>query len=337
MIVAHVGEKLIWGIGNVISALCKYHVDFKPIVVTHKSYFFNRKIRNLGVPLFLESKDDKMLRHLRKADIINLHCFNDDMHLYEAVKVLNKPIVITLHFSVALPQINSLIICVADWFKDMQHPLNKCITIKNRIDLLQFRAIKKHLPQKKVIIARICRSQKCDEFFWPVMIDVLNERPNTELWIVGQDGVSSRRIRTFGFQSNIRAILSKVDIVIHTPAPKVGAMDLVVMEVMALGVPSIFSSVDCVKASIGTSYNESLVASGDTAALKKKLLRLIDDPNLRYRMSQKAIRIAKTKFDIRHTVRQYENVYKLIMRDYHGRSRKRTLRKLIAFDMDGTI
>jgi len=323
MIVAHITEELLTGIGNLISALCKYHVDFKPIVVTQESNILDQKIRNLGVPLLTESKDDKILRHLRKADIINLHCFNDDMRLYETVKVLNKPIVVTLHFSVTLPKINCLIICVADWLKDIQNPLNKCITIKNRIDLSQFQPIKKHPPQKKVIIARICRSEKCEESFWPVMIDVLNERPNTELWIIGEGGVSTKRIKMLGFHIDIRPALSKVDIVIHTPAPKVGAMDLAVMEVMALGIPSIFSSVDCVKASIGRSYNESLVALDDTAMLKKKLLLLIDDSNLRYRMAQKAIRIAKTKFDIRHSVKQYENVYKRIIRDYHGRPRKR--------------
>jgi glycosyltransferase involved in cell wall biosynthesis len=322
MVVAHITEELLWGIGNVISALCKYQVDFKPIVVTHESNILDQKIRNLGVPLLVARKDDKILRHLRKADIINLHCFNDDMRLYETVKVLNKPIVVTLHFSVTLPKINSLIICVADWLKDIQNPLNKCITIKNRIDLSQFRPFKKHPPQKKAIIARICRSEKCEEFFWPVMIDVLNERPNTELWIIGEGGVSTKRIKMLGFHTDIRSVLSKVDIVIHTPAPKVGAMDLAVMEVMALGIPSIFSSVDCVKASIGRSYNELLVASDDTAMLKKKLLLLIDDQNLRYRMAQKAIRIAKTKFDIKHSVKQYENVYKLIIRDYHGKPHK---------------
>jgi len=314
MIVAHIAEKLQWGVGKIILTLCTYPGDFSQIVIARKASQLDCLIRKSSTaPFFIEKNNKGLIKRLSNVDIINLHCCNNYIRLYEAILSAHKPILITLHMPIVFPKVHSLIICTAKWIQSMQDPSNKCIAIPNAIDLNKYQPVAKRNKRKKIIIARICRMSKCDEFFWPTMIEVLNERKNTELWLIGECGFSTKRIKMIGFFKDISQILSKVDIVVHTPVPKTGTKDLSPMEVMAMKLPAVFSYVECIKASVKKSNNVLFVEPGDSQALKKKLLRLIDDFKFRIKVAEKGFQIATKKFDSNRMIEQYENTYRRVL------------------------
>jgi glycosyltransferase involved in cell wall biosynthesis len=57
-----------------------------------------------------------------------------------------------------------------------------------------------------------------------------------------------------------------------------------------------------------------LVPSGDAAALARALQALVDDPARREAMGAAARQHAIAHFDIRHTVRGYEQLYESLLR-----------------------
>lgn len=310
MIVAHISKRLPWGLGAVVYNLCKYSRCFQPMVITMSEDVMDASIKKLAVPFFLTKNPNAFLKQLKHVDVINLHCFDADLRLYKVLKPFKIPIVLTLHFSVVFPRVDSTIICVTDWLKSTQNRLNKCIVIENAIDLERFFPVKNRCSNDKIIIARICRESKCEEFFWPAVVEVLNERDNVKFWIIGESGGSTQKIKRFGFHSDISKILSKVDIVIHTPPLKSAAKDMVVMEVMAMGIPAIFSDVECVRASTSGKIGSILVNPNDSKALKRKLLSLIDNPGKRLEIGKAAAEIAIKKFDAKYQVKQYEDTYR---------------------------
>ena len=86
---------------------------------------------------------------------------------------------------------------------------------------------------------------------------------------------------------------------------------------MAMKIPAIFSSVECIKASVKKSSNVLFVEPGDSKALKKKLLRLIDDSSLRFKIAENGFQIAIKKFNATRMVKEYEDTYQRIMRKYN--------------------
>jgi glycosyltransferase involved in cell wall biosynthesis len=111
---------------------------------------------------------------------------------------------------------------------------------------------------------------------------------------------------------------------------------------MAMKIPAIFSSVECIKASVKKiafgdnllrfsvvrkvfytflhhkkSSNVLFVEPGDSKALKKKLLRLMDDSSFRFKIAENGFQIAIKKFNATRMVKEYEDTYQRIMRKYN--------------------
>jgi len=157
------------------------------------------------------------------------------------------------------------------------------------------------------------------------MRKVLNRYPQTRLWIVGnQDGIgrSTERVRFFGTRLDIPDILAETDIFAYTPYPNTGSSDLVVMEALAMGVPCVVSDVNAVRESVEHEQNGFLTPFGDIDAFVQKIGMLVEDANLRVRMGQTAIRIARERFDMRRIARSYEAVYRLVLDAHHASVRR---------------
>lgn len=315
MIVAHVANNLVWGVGSVVKALCKYHADFKPMVLVRHKSFKDGQIRQLKVPFYVGKNGPALTRLLAKADVINLHAFDDDWSFYEAIRPLKKPVAITLHFGIVCPRVSAQLICISPKVRAIQKPGNRCIVIPNGVDLEHFAPAARKHTLRKVILARMCRPNKCDEFFWPAMIEVLNVRAHTQLWLIGDSGRSTKKIKRLGIVDDIPAILSKIDILVHTPIDaKPSTLDLVEMEGMAMGIPVLISSHKGVGPAVGRGCRDLLIPPGDCARLKEKLLRLVDDSVLRREMGERALRVARERFDCRLMAQRYEDTYRSILR-----------------------
>jgi glycosyltransferase involved in cell wall biosynthesis len=86
------------------------------------------------------------------------------------------------------------------------------------------------------------------------------------------------------------------------------------MEAMAAGLPVVSTAVGGVPDLVREGETGLLVPSGDAAALARALQALVDDPARREAMGAAARQHAIAHFDIRHTVRGYEQLYESLLR-----------------------
>lgn len=84
---------------------------------------------------------------------------------------------------------------------------------------------------------------------------------------------------------------------------------IVMLEAMATGLPTVAVKAGALPELCHNGKNGYLCKTDDYNDMAAKLSRILDDPKLQKKMGQKSLEIAKTH-DIRHTVEQFEKVYK---------------------------
>ena len=87
-----------------------------------------------------------------------------------------------------------------------------------------------------------------------------------------------------------------------------------VMEAMAAGLPVVSTAVGGVPELVRDGETGLLVPSEDAGALARALQALVDDSARRQAMGAAARQHAIAHFDIRHTVRGYEQLYEALLR-----------------------
>jgi glycosyltransferase involved in cell wall biosynthesis len=88
---------------------------------------------------------------------------------------------------------------------------------------------------------------------------------------------------------------------------------LSVMEAMAAGLPVVSTAVGGVPELVRDRETGLLVPSEDAEALAQAMQALVDDPVRRQAMGAVARQYAMAHFDIRHTVRGYEQLYESLL------------------------
>ncbi|MDE0686450.1 MAG: glycosyltransferase family 4 protein [Candidatus Poribacteria bacterium] len=302
-----------------VKNLCQFSQKTDPFVLVLSDGEMIQEFRKIEIPIFLTPAvdyeiidEERALSLLMNADLINLHIlsFRNKESLYQLLKDTRKPFVITLRYFNKLPVLDCPIICVASAVRELQEPANDCTTILNGVDLSAF-AYRRKQNKDKVILTRVCRPSRCAEYFWPVLERVLETFQNAELWIVGEDGTSTDRIKFLGVRraSEIPDILAQTDIFVYTPHPQRGAMDNCVLETMAMGTACVLSDVECVRDAVTHLKEGLLVPYGDQRALEKAIGSLIRDKSLRRILSQNALRTARERFDVVNVAKRYEEFY----------------------------
>jgi len=87
-----------------------------------------------------------------------------------------------------------------------------------------------------------------------------------------------------------------------------------VMEAMAAGLPVVSTAVGGVPELVRAGETGLLVPSEDAGALAQAMQALVDDPARRQAMGAAARQHAVAHFDIRHTVRGYEQLYESLLK-----------------------
>lgn len=178
--------------------------------------------------------------------------------------------------------------------------------------------------REAVVIAHVGRfmEQKNHSLLLRSFARVQSETP-VYLWLIGDGelrpameqlaqelGVADR-VRFWGVRSDVADILNAADIFV-LPSKWEGN-PLSVMEAMATGLPVVATAVGGVPELVEEGVSGFLTPNEDADAFTNALQRLVDNAELRRRMGEAALRHAREKFDIRHTVRAYEALYEEIL------------------------
>ena len=123
-------------------------------------------------------------------------------------------------------------------------------------------------------------------------------------------GLASR-VRFLGVRADVADILRASDVFVLSSRWEGNPMS--VMEAMAAGLPVVSTAVGGVPELVREGETGLLVPSEDAGALAQALQALVDDPAHRQAMGDAARQRAVARFDIRHTVRRYEQLYEKLL------------------------
>lgn len=147
---------------------------------------------------------------------------------------------------------------------------------------------------------------------------VLRSEPDTRFVLVGEGPMERdvrRRVVQLGLADRIIFAGGRPDAVrvarsfdVFVLSSLFEGLSIALLECMALGKPSVVTSVGGSPEVVGDGVDAYLVPPADPAALADRILSLIREPDLRLRMGASARRRAAA-FDIRRTVARAERVY----------------------------
>ena len=119
------------------------------------------------------------------------------------------------------------------------------------------------------------------------------------------------RVRFLGIRADVADILRASDVFVLSSRWEGNPMS--VMEAMAAGLPVVSTTVGGVPELVQEGATGLLVPLEDAGALAQALQALVDDPVRRQAMGAAARQHAIAHFDIRHTVRGYEQLYESLL------------------------
>ena len=119
------------------------------------------------------------------------------------------------------------------------------------------------------------------------------------------------RVRFLGVRADVADILRASDVFVLSSRWE--GNPLSVMEAMAAGLPVVSTAVGGVPELVRDRETGLLVPSENAEALTRAVQALVDDPVRRQAMGEAARRHAVAHFDIRHTVRGYEQLYERLL------------------------
>jgi glycosyltransferase involved in cell wall biosynthesis len=210
---------------------------------------------------------------------------------------------------------------------------SRLITIYDGIDLARFRGKKvvpKELARWKrkgcIVVANVGRvsSMKNQELFIQVAKKALNQNEQLRFLVVGdiykgneayidslRQLVAKLRLKGFlvftGFKSNIEEFIGHSDIIVLSTR-KGEPLGQIVMEGMASGKVVIVPSLGGAKELMKKGYEGMNYKAGSVAALSQLIVSLSYNPKRRNTLGRRALKKARTEFDIKRKVKEVEGV-----------------------------
>lgn len=202
---------------------------------------------------------------------------------------------------------------------------NKLILIENGINLQEYQNIKEGCLRKKfnlkneIILTTICRLHYQKDVETLIKAISLLRNENIILFIVG-DGPDRKKleilvkklnlenkIKFLGFRKEIKEILQDTDIFILSTRWE--GLPLVILETWATKKPVIASDVHGIRGLIKNEESGILFKFGDPEDLKKKILLLIKNENLKFKIANNGYELVKKKYNIFQMAQSYKEIY----------------------------
>ncbi len=224
--------------------------------------------------------------------------------------------------------------------KEKGVPAEKITVIHNGVDLERFagqrreaaagekrragrdqgkRREQKNTKVKVGVIGRL-EEQKGHKYFLNAVRLLKSKADKAEFIIVGEGRLKrelenlclsymiSNKVKFLGFRSDIIPVLGSLDILV-LPSLFEG-LPLVALEASAMQKAVIVTDVDGSPEAVLHGETGLVVPSKDSKALKEAMERLIDDPQLRRELGQRARKRVEEHFDLKKQVRETEEIYR---------------------------
>jgi glycosyltransferase involved in cell wall biosynthesis len=160
---------------------------------------------------------------------------------------------------------------------------------------------------------------KGHEYLLRTMPEIVRGHPAAVLLLVG-DGPERARleqlshalgvpgaVKFLGFQANVPSIMKQIDICVHPSVDE--AFGLVLLEAMAAGKPVVATRAGGIGEIVADGATGLLVPPRDPGAIAAAVSGLLGDAELRASMGTRGRARVEERFDIRDTVRSYQELY----------------------------
>jgi glycosyltransferase involved in cell wall biosynthesis len=218
-------------------------------------------------------------------------------------------------------------------------PLDEFGRERSAEDIVQARAAL-GIRAGELAIGTITRlhDSKGNEYLVDAAAEVVRQRPSARFFLAGEgplrEALEARarahglgdRFVLVGFVKDVGAVLSAFDISVF-PSLWEGT-PLTVFETLAMGKPIVATDADGLREVLRDGETARIVPTRDAAALAREIVALIDDPDLRARMTARA-REAGREYGIEAFVRKMETLYTLL----HEQSRRTRRRVHVEADL----
>jgi glycosyltransferase involved in cell wall biosynthesis len=183
-------------------------------------------------------------------------------------------------------------------------------------------------PGEKIVgtVTRLMES-KGNRYLVEAAAELARKRKDVRVAIVGEGpllpeleararelGVANR-VSFLGFQRDVAPAIAAFDVSVF-PSLWEGT-PLTVFEAMAMRKPIVATSVDGLRDVLRDSDNALVVPPKNPGALSRALERVLDEPDLAARLSERAVQTSR-RFDIRIFVRKMERLYELLVERYQA-------------------
>lgn len=260
-------------------------------------------------------------------------------HIIDELKGLREPSIgdhIRYRIDLFFSRWNKALIVVSETIKDILvlHgiPSNKIHTIENGVDIKKFRQIstpvnnlnlKKELgiPEGVKVIGIIGRlvPLKNHEIFLYAAKEVANKRKDV-CFLVAGDGPLRDRLRELteklglvdrvilaGWRTDIERVMPLIDILVL--CSQVEGHNIVILEAMACGKPVIGTDVRGIRSTVKNGENGLLVPAGDSVALEKAMLNLLEKPSEAEAMGRTGRRYIEERYSVDRMMADYLKLY----------------------------
>ena len=219
-------------------------------------------------------------------------------------------------------------------------PSERLLTIPNGIDGSRFKRKRDvntmrqqlDLPTDKVILVSVGRLRR--EKGFPVLLSALKhipqeQRPFTIILGDGPDKMDLHRLTTqYGLTESVRFLGNRTDVAEYLQASDLFAMSslweglpIALLEAMACGLPVIVTRVGGNPEVVEEDRSGILVPPGDDESLAQAILRLVNDPAKRARLSKAAYERIESKFGLKSFIEAHENMYATLYQSDRGGDR----------------
>ncbi|MDD4607462.1 MAG: glycosyltransferase [Patescibacteria group bacterium] len=308
-------------------------IEFKKLNINVQ--VFNKKTK-LGLGVLWQ-----MYRKLKifQPNIVHTHLFAGDMWGKVASRLAGIKNIISTEHNIDIDEgqikkkikrwtykFTSCVVAVSQAVKNYtiqtyQVKTEKIQVIYNGIDLNKFTFCPREINQRQPIIGTIARlePQKGQEFLIQAFQQVLKKYPQANLWIIGYGSLEGKlkkqvadlnldpAVKFWGGRMDIIEKLKQLDIFVL--ASEWEGLGIALIEAMASGLPVIGTRVGGIPELIQDGETGLLVKSQSVEELSQAIIKLLDQPELSFKLGQQASQVVKQNFDIQKMVKAYKKIY----------------------------